>query len=130
MKQFIIVILLITSFKMTAQYGNNESRPYYPNPKKGEKIDPIDSSINYLKKELILDDFQAAAIKTLIAENQNEVEKIIELQILHDEKVDRVKALREKLDSQIKNLLSENQKKQFEIIQQKKEGKTKKSKKE
>jgi hypothetical protein len=69
MKQFIIVILLITSFKMTAQYGNNESRPYYPNPKKGEKIDPIDSSINYLKKELILDDFQAAAIKTLIAEN-------------------------------------------------------------
>jgi hypothetical protein len=130
MKKISAVLLLLFTLQMTAQYGNTESRPYYPNPKKGEKIDPIESSVNYLKKELNLDNFQAAAIKNSISDNQKEVEKIRELPILHEEKVEKVKILREKLDSQIRNLLSESQIKKFELIKEKKEGKKKKDEKE
>lgn len=129
MKNLILSFLLLIVFQASAQYGSLDSRPNYPQPKKGEKIDPIESSVNYLKKELNLDDFQAAAIKNEFIVNQKEVEKTIELPILYEEKVEKVKILREKLNGQIAILLSDEQKQKFDLLQKKNEKKGKKDKK-
>ncbi len=129
MKKLILLFSILLSQLMVAQFVNPESRPHYPNPKKGEKTDPVTTAVTYLKKELVLDDFQTAAIKIMISDNQKEAEKIMELPLLDNEKIERIKNLREKLNPQIKTMLSEEQVKKFEDILQLQEGKNVKKKK-
>ena len=86
------------------QYGNGK--------KKGsstEKIDPLEQSLNLLEKELTLDTFQKAVIKDLMDKNQAEETKVLNQEIPDHAKLEKFGILRDKLDNDIKKLLSQDQ---------------------
>lgn len=98
------------------------------NNRKQEKIDPIKISLDYLKKELSLDTFQEAAIKTYLEENQKEKESILALDIIDNDKVEKLKVSYEKMESQIETLLNKKQKEAFINLKAKQKGADKKKK--
>ena len=105
--------------------------PQIPNSNSQKKVDPKEAALNYLKKELNLDTFQEAATKTFIEENMKEREFILGLDISDADKIEKLTISNEKMNSQMKTILNENQKVLLEKLKDKKSGdKKKKSKKD
>lgn len=105
--------------------------PQIPNSNSQKKVDPKEAALNYLKKELNLDTFQEAATKTFIEENMKEREFILGLDISDTDKIEKLTISNEKMNSQMKTILNENQKVLLEKLKDKKSGdKKKKSKKD
>lgn len=113
--------------QMNRQLGR--SNPPVNVPRNNEKVDPIKSSLDYLKKELTLDTFQEAAIKTFIEENQKETELIVSMDISNIDKGDRLKISYEKMEKQIEKFLSPKQIDLFKKLKEKQTGSKKKNKK-
>ena len=126
-----ILFALITTVSI-AQVNRNIGRtPQIPNNKSQKKVDPKETALNYLKKELNLDTFQEAATKTFIEENMKEREFILGLDISDTDKIEKLTISNEKMNSQMKTILNENQKVLLEKLKDKKSGdKKKKSKKD
>ena len=112
---------------MNRQLGR--SNPQVNVPRNNEKVDPIKSSLDYLKKELTLDTFQEAAIKTFLEENQKETELILSMDISNIDKSDRLKISYEKMEKQIEKFLSPKQIDLFKKLKEKQTGSKKKNKK-
>ena len=105
--------------------------PQIPNSNSQKKVDPKEAALNYLKKELNLDTFQEAATKTFIEENIKEREFILGLDISDADKIEKLTISNEKMNSQMKTILNENQKALLEKLKDKKSSdKKKKSKKD
>ena len=100
--------------------------PQIPNSNSQKKVDPKEAALNYLKKELNLDTFQEAATKTFIEENMKEREFILGLDISDADKIEKLTISNEKMNSQMKTILNENQKVLLEKLKDKKSGKKKK----
>ncbi|TDP59264.1 hypothetical protein [Flavobacterium dankookense] len=131
---FCIVFVLITSMSF-AQLDRRMGRtPQIPNNNSQKKVDPRETSLNYLKKELNLDTFQEAATKTFIEENMKEREYILALDITTEDKIEKLKVSNEKMNTQMNTILNENQKVLLEKLKDKnskdKKKKVKKDKKE
>lgn len=100
--------------------------PQIPNSNSQKKVDPKEAALNYLKKELNLDTFQEAATKTFIEENMKEREFILGLDISDTDKIEKLTISNEKMNSQMKTILNENQKVLLEKLKDKKSGEKKK----
>lgn len=100
--------------------------PQIPNSNSQKKVDPKEAALNYLKKELNLDTFQEAATKTFIEENIKEREFILGLDISDTDKIEKLTISNEKMNSQMKTILNENQKVLLEKLKDKKSGEKKK----
>ena len=100
--------------------------PQIPNSNSQKKVDPKEAALNYLKKELNLDTFQEAATKTFIEENMKEREFILGLDISDSDKIEKLTISNEKMNSQMKTILNENQKVLLEKLKDKKSGEKKK----
>ena len=131
MKKLFFLLFLFSvqvSFsQMNRQVGRNN--PPVNVPRNNEKVDPIKSSLDYLKKELTLDTFQEAAIKTFLEENQKETELILSMDISNIDKGDRLKISYEKMEKQIEKFLSPKQIDLFKKLKEKQTGSKKKNKK-
>ena len=103
--------------------------PQIPNSNSQKKVDPKEAALNYLKKELNLDTFQEAATKTFIEENMKEREFILGLDISDSDKIEKLTISNEKMNSQMKTILNENQKVLLEKLKDKKSGEKKKKEK-
>ena len=114
---------------MNRQVGRGN--PQVNVPRNNEKIDPIKSSLDYLKKELTLDTFQEAAIKTFLEENQKETELILSMDIANVDKGEKLKTSYDKMEKQIEKFLNPKQIDLFKKLKEKQSGsKKKKNKKE
>lgn len=123
---YYILFVFITSISF-AQVNRNVGRtPQIPNSKSQKKVDPKEAALNYLKKELNLDTFQEAATKTFIEENMKEREFILGLDISDADKIEKLTISNEKMNSQMKTILNENQKVLLEKLKDKKSGEKKK----
>jgi len=130
MKKILLILFLSLSLFSFSQMDRRIGRiPQSTSTKKKEKIDPIQLSLEYLKKELNLDSFQEAATKTYLEENQKEKEYILTLDIIDNDKVEKLKVSYEKMDAQIDALLNKKQREAFIKLKEKRNGKDKKNKK-
>lgn len=128
----LFVLITTTSF---AQLDRRIGRtPQMNNSNSQKKVDPKEAALNYLKKELNLDTFQEAATKTFIEENMKEREFIMGLDISDADKIEKLTVSNEKMNTQMKTILNENQKVLLEKLKEKnskdKKKKSKKDKKE
>ena len=130
MKKILLFLFLSLSLFSFSQMDRRIGRiPQSTSTKKKEKIDPIQLSLEYLKKELNLDSFQEAATKIYLEENQKEKEYILTLDIIDNDKVEKLKVSYEKMDAQIDALLNKKQREAFIKLKEKRNGKDKKNKK-
>ena len=128
-----IVFLLIFSFQSEAQYnrsmGNSQFRNPDPIPAKKEKKDPIEVSVEYLTKELNLDDFQIPACRIFLQEHAKENSKIMATPSISDgEKTIRSQKVNETLEKNIQSILNKDQIEAFENVKNKKDNKKSKKK--
>ena len=113
-KYFLITTLLFTSIclaQMPHRGGMMQQQPQAPhaNKMKQEKKDPIEQSLMTLNKELKLDDFQAAAVKSFLEEHQKESSKIIASNISDGQKGVQLQRQRDKLNEEIRRILNPDQ---------------------
>lgn len=122
MKKIVFLIfgiaLLLFSTDAFAQVDRRIGKSQYKRTA-NKKVDIIEVSIDFLKKELNLDPFQEAAAKTLLLENQEEGNKILAMEISDNEKKDKLQAALNKFDSQIEGLLNPSQLKLYESVKEK-----------
>ena len=134
MKKLFFFLLLLFSTQVSFSQINRQvgrGNPQVNVPRNNEKIDPIKSSLDYLKKELTLDTFQEAAIKTFLEENQKETELILSMDIANVDKGEKLKTSYEKMEKQIEKFLNPKQIDLFKKLKEKQSGsKKKKNKKE
>lgn len=134
MKKLFFFLLLIFSTQVSFSQMNRQvgrGNPQVNVPRNNEKIDPIKSSLDYLKKELTLDTFQEAAIKTFLEENQKETELILSMDIANVDKGEKLKTSYDKMEKQIEKFLNPKQIDLFKKLKEKQSGsKKKKNKKE
>jgi hypothetical protein len=128
MKQLLIITVLALFFSLdsSAQVDRRIGNSQYKNDSKNKQHDPIQTSIDFLKKELKLDAFQEAAVKNLLTDNQAERTKILELDAPDREKVDKINLSLDKFDKELESLLNPEQIKLFEIIKDKRKKASKK----
>jgi hypothetical protein len=115
MKKILILLFALFSTFSFAQLDRRVGRSpnMNNNNKNQEKKGPIQISLDYLKKELTLDSFQEAATKTYLEENQKEKEYILTLDIVDNDKIEKLKVSYEKMDAKIDALLNKKQKEAF-----------------
>ncbi len=134
MKKLFFFLLLLFSTQVSFSQMNRQvgrGNPQVNVPRNNEKIDPIKSSLDYLKKELTLDTFQEAAIKTFLEENQKETELILSMDIANVDKGEKLKTSYDKMEKQIEKFLNPKQIDLFKKLKEKQSGsKKKKNKKE
>lgn len=71
---FILFFVFLASSAANAQVDRRIGREQYkPTKRKQEKVDFVEESAKYLAKELTLDDFQEAAVKSVIENERNTI---------------------------------------------------------
>ena len=132
MKKLFFFLLLLFSTQVSFSQMNRQvgrGNPQVNVPRNNEKIDPIKSSLDYLKKELTLDTFQEAAIKTFLEENQKETELILSMDIANVDKGEKLKTSYDKMEKQIEKFLNPKQIDLFKKLKEKQSGSKKKKNK-
>jgi hypothetical protein len=112
-------VLLFTFFISSAQVDRRIGAMPPPTSNKQEKVDPIKLSLDFLKKELQLDTFQEAALKTLLEDNQKEKEFILGLDISDESKTEKLQTSFDKMDDKLIKLLSPDQVERLKKIKEK-----------
>jgi len=125
----ILFFALYSNDAYSQYYGNNRSgvdrsignvqRP----SKKPTKQDYAESGSQYLTKELKLDGLQQAAVKTIIIDNQGSIEEIAKSNISNEEKRDKMLLINDKIDKEIKRLLSPEQIEKYNKMKEEREKK-------
>jgi hypothetical protein len=109
--------------------GMNDMISTSNNDGKKEKKDPIVATMEYLKKELSLDDFQEAAIKSYLLENISESEKVNATSLNPEEKREKFVQLKNTFDEKTKSILTTDQIALFNNLSKESKEKKKKKKK-
>jgi hypothetical protein len=108
-------ILIVFAFLFTSELSAQMDRTIAPSQykrdrKKGEKVDFVQQSADYLAKQLTLDDFQKAAVKNILEEER---ESIMALnsgeKITLDERRDKSAAISSRIYKKVLPLLSKPQ---------------------
>ena len=120
---FLVFALFISAISF-AQVDRSIGRNQYksgPAPKgKNAKVDFVDQTVTYYTKELKLDDFQQAAVRTIIEEQRDPINELMAAkEITNDERRDRGKAINDRIDEKMIKLLSDEQKVKYKAIQDK-----------
>lgn len=98
-------------------------------PREKEPVDFVKQSTEKMTKDLNLDGFQSAVVKTIMEDFEKEYKAIVELQIPNEGKQEKVKIASEKMEARVVELLNPEQKIKFAAIKDKAEKKDKKKKK-
>jgi hypothetical protein len=107
---FLILIFNFSISNINAQIDRSIGNSQYRTDKQNKKVDVVENSVQLLKDKLKLDGLQEAIIRNLIKENQTKTKEIIENSKLSDiEKKDLLVEIGEKLNSEIKKVLSKEQ---------------------
>jgi hypothetical protein len=117
----IFLFVLFATVQGSAQMNRNVGRQQYRRSGKPEKRDFMEQSIDYLTKELTLDDFQKAAVKDIM---EDEKENITILQTPNNgmssqEKKDKAKDISDRIYKKIVPLLSPEQAAKYKEIVEK-----------
>ena len=107
--------IYVSEAQVDRRIGNSQYKNSLPD-RKEKKDDPIEKSLNYLDKELKLDVFQKAAIKTLLEDNQDVNSKIMASNISEGEKMLKLDEARENLNQNIAAVLNPKQIENFDRI--------------
>lgn len=97
----------------TNQYKRDKKKPI------DNSTNLLDESLNYLEKELTLDTFQKTVVKDLLEKNQIEETKTLNKEIPEDSKIEEIGVLRNRLDSNIQKILSDDQSDKFKKMKSK-----------
>ena len=117
---FALLFATEASAQVDRRVGPNQYRRTTNKNKKGEKPDFVQITVDYYTKELKLDDFQKAAVRTIMEEQREPINDLMETQgITNDERRDRGKAINDRIDEKIKPVLSSEQLKKYTEIQEK-----------
>lgn len=124
----IIVVLFFSQYSFSQINRMNDSERYINRkPKEKKKSDILDASLTFLKTELELDSFQEAVFKNLLKENDEKASQIINAETLEiKEKEELIEKVTEEFKMEAFKILSNEQKKKYEAIFDKKENKKKK----
>ncbi|WP_159801913.1 hypothetical protein [Flavobacterium sp. MK4S-17] len=110
---YIAVALFALAFSIpaVAQVSRSIGREQYKRSKsKNEKVDFVEQTVLYLKKELTLDDFQFAAVREIIEEQRSAFTALGEAKDMHpNEKRDKAREIYDKIDQRILPILSRQQ---------------------
>lgn len=136
---FLTLCIVLVSVNANAQYGTNygldrsiDAHNRYSTPKKNKPYDFVKMSTEKTAKELGLDGFQEAIVKTLFEDYKNTVTAISEEKIPDQAKYEKMQIEMSKLDTKIEELLNKDQKIKFKELKDKasKKKKGKKDKKD
>jgi len=129
-KNISLVLLITLFFTVTANaqygYGTNYgldrsigAQDRYSTPKKKKEYDFVKVSTENMVKELQLDGFQEAIIKTIFEDYKNAVTNISEEDIPSQAKYEKMQIQIDKLDAKILDLLTKEQKVKFAAFKEK-----------
>ncbi|MDI1256233.1 MAG: hypothetical protein PSV16_09030 [Flavobacterium sp.] len=134
MKQFVIILLLFIAALANAQVDRriNTGQGQGPPPKRDQKpFDFVQASTEVLTKQLSLDTFQAAVVKTYIEDYKKDIEALNVLEIPVEAKAEKYQAAKDKMETKILSVLNKDQVVKFnEYKNRKKDKKGKKDKKD
>lgn len=122
---FFLIFVGLTSNSIAAQVDRRVA-PNLATPPKAEPFDPVESAMTYLKKELALDSFQAAAIKIYVKENFEASDKIRSSDLPETEKTNEIEKIVSNFDEKVIKILNPDQIKKYEELQTKRTKKNKK----
>lgn len=125
---FFLIFVCLLSNSTKAQVDRRVA-PNTTTTQKSEPIDPLESAMTYLKKELTLDSFQEAAIKIYVKENFEASDKIRYSDLPESEKKLHLEKIVKSFDEKVIKILNPDQIKKYELLQNKRKNK-KESKKE
>lgn len=121
---FILLTALCFSAGSFAQMGRRMDTTggsdRYSSQQRGKKDqkDFVEQTVEYFTKELKLDDFQKAAVRTIIEEQREPINELIAAKdITNDERRDRGKAINDRIEEKMKPILSPDQLTKFTEIQ-------------
>jgi len=136
MKKYFVILLFFIGLSASAQYypqyyqdgsryngvDRSLTGQQYEHKRKRqpEKQDKVEFSVQKLTEDLSLDSFQAAVIRDLLESNKKEEDIIIAQSIPDESKIEKIIALREKMNGKIKEMLSPEQQEKFSKLGQKK----------
>jgi Spy/CpxP family protein refolding chaperone len=108
---FILFFVFLASSAAHAQVDRRVGREQYkPTKRKQEKVDFVEESVKYLTKELKLDDFQEAAVKSVIEDERTTIKVINEAQGLSaDEKKAKAREISTRIYKKVMPLLTPEQ---------------------
>ncbi len=120
----ILIGVTFTSFAQVVPTGLNrrfktDDMQRSSNTNQNEKKDPIATTMEFFIKELNLDAFQEAAIKSFLQENITEGEKINASSLNGEEKRVKFETLRKKFEDKTKSILKPEQIELFDQISKK-----------
>ncbi|TRW24835.1 hypothetical protein FMM05_10065 [Flavobacterium zepuense] len=114
--------LLFTGVTAFAQMDRSVGQSQYKNAKgkKGKPADFVQLTVDYYTKELKLDDFQIAAVREIMEDQRSAITQLGEAKDITDsERKDKANAINDRIETRIKPLLSEDQKKKYDELQEK-----------
>lgn len=83
-------------------------------------VDYVEQAVTYWKKELQLDDFQAAAVKEIMASEKDGLMALrADTSIKNHEKKDRTRIITDRIDERIIQLLTKEQAEKYKKLQKK-----------
>lgn len=133
---FFLLISLFVTETISAQNPyrrgggmNQMDNARYAAPREKEPVDFVKESTEKMTKDLNLDGFQSAVVKTIMEDFEKEYKAIVELQIPNEGKQEKVKIASDKMEARVIELLNPEQKIKFAAIKDKAEKKDKKKKK-
>ena len=115
MKLKLTYILLFFAFFFSAttyaQVDRSIAREQYKRPKKDKKnYDFVEQSVNYLTKELKLDDFQKAAVKDILEGERTAITELSEdREMMSDVRADKARDISNRIYKKVLPLLSKDQ---------------------
>ncbi|RWX02580.1 hypothetical protein [Flavobacterium cerinum] len=105
---FILFFMFLASSAASAQVDRRIGREQYkPSKRKQEKVDFVEESVKYLTKELTLDDFQEAAVKSVLEDERGTITAINQAQGLSaDEKKAKAREISTRIFKKVLPLLT------------------------
>lgn len=118
----LIIFAFLFSTALSAQVDRRiGSSQYKRDSKKGEKVDFVEQSTNYLTKELSLDDFQRAVIKNIIEEERENINNLnTDKDMTKDEIRDRSAAISARIYKKVLPQLSKTQAEKYTKMEESK----------
>jgi hypothetical protein len=129
MKSILNILLFTLLLSTSAAFSQSIGRNYRDRNYGGEttrkssekKYDFVEEALKFYTKELNLDDFQQAAVRTVLEEQRDPINQLMAAKgITTDERRDRGKAINDRIGEKMKPLLTEDQFKKYTVLQEKK----------
>ncbi|WP_294824862.1 hypothetical protein [uncultured Flavobacterium sp.] len=107
----IALFIFFISFSATAQVDRRIGSSQYKRDRKANNADFVQQSVDYLTKELKLDDFQKAALREVLEDERDHITELRSAgkDVTRDEVRDRAKAISDRVYKKVLPILSKDQ---------------------